>query len=165
MYEVLDKDTIKSEILPFLSVAKRGYVTKSDLVEVIQCILYKLKTGCQWHMLPISAIFTGRVLSYKSVYAHFRKWSRNGEWKKVWGMILSRHRCFLDMSSVDLDGSHHASRWGVLWIPRTQEKDDHQRHLCHRPARHTTCHVHTCFGFSQRPSQHLPGSSGFVRRD
>ena len=106
MYEVLDKDTIKSEILPFLSVAKRGYVTKSDLVEVIQCILYKLKTGCQWHMLPVSAIFTGRVLSYKSMYAHFRKWSRNGEWKKVWGMILSRHRSFLDMSSVDLDGSH-----------------------------------------------------------
>ena len=63
MYEVLDKDTIKSEILPYLSVAKRGYVTKSHLVEVIQCILYKLKTGCQWHMLPVSAIFTGRVLS------------------------------------------------------------------------------------------------------
>ena len=42
MYEVPDKDTIKSEILPFLSVAKRGYVTKSDLVEVIQCfLLYK----------------------------------------------------------------------------------------------------------------------------
>ena len=86
--------------------AKRGYVTKSDQVEVIQCILYKLKTGCQWHMLPVSAIFTGRVLSYKSVYARFRKWSRNSEWKKVWGMILSRHRSFLDMSSVDLDGSH-----------------------------------------------------------
>ena len=57
-------------------------------------------------MLPVSAIFTGRVLSYKSVYAHFRKWSRNGEWKKAWGMILNRHRSFLDMSSVDLDGSH-----------------------------------------------------------
>ena len=51
MYEVLDKDTIKSEILPYLSVAKRGYVTKSDLSEVIQCILYKLKTGCQWHIM------------------------------------------------------------------------------------------------------------------
>ena len=35
MYEVLDKDTIKSEFLPYLSVAKRGYVTKSNLVEVI----------------------------------------------------------------------------------------------------------------------------------
>ena len=101
MYEVLDKDTIKFEILPHLSMAKRGYVTKSDLSEVIQCILYKLKMGCQWHMLPISAIFTGRPLSYKSVYAHFRKWSWNGEWKKVWGIILSRYRSFLDMSSVD----------------------------------------------------------------
>ena len=89
MYEVLDKDTIKFEILPHLSVAKRGYVTKSDLSEVIQCILYKLKTGCQWHMLPVSAIFTGRVLSYKSVYAHFRKWSKNGEWEKVWSEFWS----------------------------------------------------------------------------
>ncbi len=46
MYEVLDKDTIKSEILPHLSVAKRGYGSQSDRVEVIQCFLYKLKTGC-----------------------------------------------------------------------------------------------------------------------
>ena len=51
MYEVLDKDTIKFEILPHLSVAKRGCVTKSDLLEVVQCILYKLKMGCQWHIM------------------------------------------------------------------------------------------------------------------
>ena len=51
MYEVLDKGTIKLEFLPQLSVGKRGYVTKSDLTEVIQCILYKLKTGCQWHIM------------------------------------------------------------------------------------------------------------------
>ena len=51
MYEVLDKDTIKTVILPHLSVAKRGYVTKSDLLEVIQCILYKLKAGCLWDIM------------------------------------------------------------------------------------------------------------------
>ena len=62
---------------------------KVHLVEVIQGILYKLKTGCQWHMLPVSAIFTERVLSYKSVYAHFRKWSKNGEWEKVWSEFWS----------------------------------------------------------------------------
>ncbi len=46
MYEVLvDKVTIKFEILPHLSVAKHGYVTKSDLSEVIWCILYKQKTA------------------------------------------------------------------------------------------------------------------------
>ena len=52
MYKVLGKDTIKSEIMPHLSVTKRGYVSKSNLVEVIQSILYKLKTDCQWHVLP-----------------------------------------------------------------------------------------------------------------
>ena len=55
MYEVLDKDTIKSEILRHLSVAKRGYASKSDLAEVIQCIFYKLKTGCQWQITSMFA--------------------------------------------------------------------------------------------------------------
>ena len=40
MYEVLDKDTIKSENLPYLSVAKRGYAPKGYLAKVIQYILY-----------------------------------------------------------------------------------------------------------------------------
>ena len=33
MYTVLDKDTIKNEILPHLSKAKRGYATQSCLIE------------------------------------------------------------------------------------------------------------------------------------
>ena len=57
MYTVLDKDTIKNEILPHLSKAKRGYVTQSCLIEVINAILYKLKTGCQWAFLPVEALF------------------------------------------------------------------------------------------------------------
>jgi len=71
MYEVLDKDTIKSEILPYLSVAKRGHVTKRDLVEVIQCILYKLKTGCQWHMLPVSGLLTLKSLDNSLIFSIF----------------------------------------------------------------------------------------------
>ena len=42
MYEALNKDTMKYEILPHLSVEKRGYVSTSDLTEVIQSNLYKL---------------------------------------------------------------------------------------------------------------------------
>ena len=49
MYEVLDKDTIKSVILPHLSVAKRGYASKSNLLDAFQCMLYKLKTSFLWH--------------------------------------------------------------------------------------------------------------------
>lgn len=52
MYQVLDKYTIKKEILPHLSVAKHGYPTQSQLVEIVNTILYKLKTGVQWEYLP-----------------------------------------------------------------------------------------------------------------
>ena len=45
MYKVLDKDTIKSEILPHLSVANRGYASKSNLLDAFQCMLYKLKAS------------------------------------------------------------------------------------------------------------------------
>ena len=55
MYEVLDKQTIKSEILRHLPVSKRGYASKSDLAEVIQCIFYKLRTGCQWQIISVFA--------------------------------------------------------------------------------------------------------------
>jgi len=113
MYEVLDKDTIISEILPYLSIAKRGYVCKADIVEVINCILYKLKTGVQWRLLPVNALFSDVVLSSKTVFYHFRKWCKNGEWKSVWTNLLSRHSDKLDMSSIDLDGSHtHATKGG-----------------------------------------------------
>ena len=52
-YAVLDKDTIKSEIMPHLSVAKKGFIPKFDLVEIVNAILYKLKSGCQWRLLPM----------------------------------------------------------------------------------------------------------------
>ena len=57
-YAVLDKDTIKTEIMPYLSIAKRGYNSKFDLIEVVNAILYKLKSGCQWRLLPDRASFS-----------------------------------------------------------------------------------------------------------
>lgn len=106
MYAVLDKVTIKSEILPCLSTAKRGFVTKSCLIEIINAILYKLKTGCQWKFLPVEALFTEEVLGHGAVFHHYNKWRKAGEWKELWLTLLDKHRSEFDMSSVDLDGSH-----------------------------------------------------------
>ena len=100
------KITIKNEILPHLSVAKRGFQSKSSLIEVINAILYKLKTGCQWEYLPVKELFSGKVLKYGAVFHHYNKWSKKGEWKSLWLQLLDKHRSELDMSSVDLDGSH-----------------------------------------------------------
>jgi len=106
MYQVLDKDTINSEIIPYLPKAKRGFNTKSNMVEIVNCILYKLKTGCQWHMLPVKSLFSEIVLSYKTVFGHFRKWCKCDIWQQIWIHLLEKYKSHLDMSSVDLDGSH-----------------------------------------------------------
>lgn len=106
MYAVLDKDTIKNSILPCLSTAKRGFITKSCLIDIVNAILYKLKSGCQWALLPVKALFSGKVLTPGAVYHHYRKWCKAGEWKGLWLSLLDKHLSEFDMSSVDLDGSH-----------------------------------------------------------
>ncbi len=112
MYQVLDKSTINLEIIPYLSVAKRGFKTKSCLIEVVNCILYKLKTGCQWHMLPLKSLFSEVVLSYKTVFGHFRKWSKDGSWKQAWIKQLYDKKSYLDLSSTSIDGSHSTALRG-----------------------------------------------------
>ncbi|MDL2224062.1 IS5 family transposase [Bacteroidales bacterium OttesenSCG-928-M06] len=106
MYQVLDKSTISLEIIPHLSVAKRGFKTKSCLIEIVNSILYKLKTGCQWEFLPVESLFSEVVLHYKTVFGHFRKWSKNGSWKQAWINLLSDNKSYLDLSSASIDGSH-----------------------------------------------------------
>lgn len=106
MYKVLCEDTIKKDILPHLSKAKRGFETKSNLTEVINAVLYKLKSGCQWRMLPVKSLFEKTVLSWQSVYHHFRKWSKTGAWKQCWIRLLKGNKSCLDLSSADVDGSH-----------------------------------------------------------
>jgi hypothetical protein len=49
MMSLLDKDTLKSEILPFLPRAKRGKsCSEALLLGFLELILYRLTTGCQW---------------------------------------------------------------------------------------------------------------------
>ena len=52
MYKVLDGDMMKSEMPPHLSVAKRGYVSESDLAEAVPYVLYTLRA---W--LPMADYF------------------------------------------------------------------------------------------------------------
>lgn len=105
-YIVLDKDTIKNEIMPYLSVAKRGYVSQGSLIEVVNAILHKLRSGCQWHQLPVEHLFGDVVLSWNAVYHHFRKWCRLGEWQSMFAALVRKYKDRLDMSVTHIDGSH-----------------------------------------------------------
>jgi transposase len=78
---------------------------------VVKAVLYKLKTGCQWRELPMRQFFRINY-NWQSVYYHFQKWSKDGSLEKMWVEVLKNHKYSLDMSSIQLDGTHTPSKRG-----------------------------------------------------
>ncbi len=50
--------------------------------------------------------------TWQSVYYHFQKWSKDNSWEKMWYIILEKHRNILDISSIQLDGTHTPTKRG-----------------------------------------------------
>ena len=109
---ILNEDKIEKWILPHLSKGKRGFRPRVNLAKVVLLILKRLKTGCQWRELPVREYFRDEEITWQGVYYHFNKWSRDGSWKKVWIALLKEHRCELDLSCIQLDGSHTPAKNG-----------------------------------------------------
>ena len=112
MYVKLSKKFITQNLLPHLSQSKLGRKTKVPLWRIIKAIIYRLKSGCQWREIPICAFCSRILISWNTIYYHFRKWSKDGSWKRMWTHLLSTHKSSLDMSSVQLDGSHTLAKRG-----------------------------------------------------
>ena len=111
--EILSKDTISQYILPNLSIGLRGKECEMELLaEIVSAILYRLKTGCQWRQLPTKQFFSNKSLTWQGVYYHFNEWVKDGSWTKVWINILSSNRQYLDLSCIQLDGSHTPAKGG-----------------------------------------------------
>ncbi|MEL7120628.1 MAG: transposase, partial [Bacteroidota bacterium] len=108
----LSKKFITKNLLPHLSSSNLGRKPKVPLWRIVKAIIYRLKSGCQWRELPM-AIFCRRIIvSWNTVYYHFSKWSKDGSWKQLWINLLSLEREKLDMSSVQLDGTHTPAKRG-----------------------------------------------------
>ena len=81
-------------------------------MEIVNVILYKLKTGVQWSQLLVMALFAGVFLNWQSVYRHYRKWCLSSARKGCWIKFLKNYMGELDFSSVDLNGSNTPAIWG-----------------------------------------------------
>ena len=58
-------------------------------------------------------VFLSRtILDWNRVYYHFNKWSKADCWKQIWLSVLEAHRSYLDLSSIELDGSHTPAKNG-----------------------------------------------------
>lgn len=112
MIRILSKSIINKFIVPYLSKAKRGFVSKVPLWEIVNAILYKFKTGIQWYLLPIKSLINRRKLSFCSIYYHYRKWSRDGSWQRAFERLVAKYKANLDLSLAFLDATHTIAKRG-----------------------------------------------------
>lgn len=57
-----------------------------DLREVINAVLYLVKGGIQWRLMP------REFPCWQSVYTHFQRWRRDGTWRRIHDALRSRAR-------------------------------------------------------------------------
>lgn len=55
---MLDKATIEAFIVAHLSKPQRGMITKVPHTQIVEAVLYCLKTKCQWRELPTRQFFS-----------------------------------------------------------------------------------------------------------
>ena len=124
----LTEKAFDDHIRPYLSVAKRGYESRIALYKVFNYILYKLHTGCQWEMLPIMPSADGsrqKEISHDAISYHYHKWSRDGSLEKIWQGSILTIKSDLNLSELNLDGTHALSKKGgeaVAYQGRKQAK-------------------------------------------
>jgi transposase len=66
-----------------------------------------------------------KELSWQAVYYHFQKWSRDGSLERVWQKSINTIQHDLDLSQLNLDGSHAIAKKGgdsVAYQPRKRAK-------------------------------------------
>ncbi len=68
---------ILKPLLPGPRADGRGRPMLHDLREIVNAILYILRTGIQWRLMPHD------LPPWPTVYYHFRKWRKNGVWEKI----------------------------------------------------------------------------------
>lgn len=71
---------------PHLPVFTVGRPQKLSMRQVMNAILYILKTGSQWRQLP------REFPAWSAVYYYFDTWSRNGTWKRLHNLFRCRLR-------------------------------------------------------------------------
>ncbi len=109
------EEQFAEHISPFLSKAKRGYECSIPLHKVFNYILYRLHTGCQWDQLPIERDPNDPSkpeISWQAVYYHYRKWRADGSLERVWQHSIQVIEAELDVSQLNLDGSHALAKKG-----------------------------------------------------
>lgn len=66
--------------------SRRGRPHKHSRREVIDAVLYVVRSGCQWRMLPHD------FPAWKAVYQIFYRWRKNGTWQRIHDALCKKVR-------------------------------------------------------------------------
>lgn len=114
----LTEEQFNTHIKPHLSVAKRGYESKQPLFKIFNLVLYGLHTGCQWEEVPVPQDAAGQpLMSWQVPRYHFYKWSKDGSFERLFQAGILKIRYELNLSILNLDGSHSAAKKGAKMSP------------------------------------------------
>ena len=75
------------ELAPLIPLAKPGGHPRTvDMREIINGILYVLRSGCTWRMMPHD------LPPWSTAWGHFRKWRKDGTWERIHDGLQPRVR-------------------------------------------------------------------------
>jgi putative transposase len=84
---------------PLLPVARTGHPRQHRLRTIVNALLYVLRTGCAWRLLPAD------WPTWQSVYYYLRKWRRDGTLEQIHTMLREAVRMALGRNPQPSAGS------------------------------------------------------------
>src|SRR5215211_1120724 len=73
-------------IMEFFPPNRLGRPRKWEMWQIINAILYVVRTGCQWRMLPTN------FPPWRTVYGYFWRWKRQGQWEQIKDRLVQKVR-------------------------------------------------------------------------
>ena len=70
------------KLLPKYTINNKGGRPRTDLRKVMNGILYVLRTGCQWKMLP------KEYGSSSTCHRYFQEWEKSGVFRRFWKIMV-----------------------------------------------------------------------------
>ena len=73
-------------IMDFFPTHRLGRPRKWEMWQILNAILYVVRTGCQWRMLPTN------LPPWRTVYGYFWRWKRQGLWVGINETLVKKVR-------------------------------------------------------------------------